>query len=537
VIPAPIPADEEHRIAALRSLDLSAAGEERFDRITRLAAAVLDVPVAYISLIDSDQQWFKSCIGLAGDPVDREISFCAHAILQDEPLVVEDARVDPRFEGNPFTIDEPPVVFYVGRPLRDPSTGHNVGSLCCIDHAPRTLTPAEQRLLDDLGRLVEVELQRGEQSRLIGALEDSRRELRLVQRRQEQVLESTEEAILGIDRSGVVAQANAAAARMFRCSVEELVGVDFHERFHHSAEDGTPLAWSACPTNRTLADGRSRRTRDAWFWRADGTGFPAELSTTPIEEDGEVTGAVNVILDMSERRAVERLKQQFVSMVSHELRTPLTSVSGSLRLLAAGLAGELPDEARELVQVAEENAGRLIRLVNDILDLERLRDGRVDIALEPTEVAAVLQSAADTVGGMAMAAGVELEVDADAVAGVRASLDPHRIGQALVNLAGNAVKFSPAGSTVRLVGRVDGDDVLLAVADRGRGIPAEHLETIFEPFSQVDAADDRVHGGSGLGLPIARQLVERQGGTVAVDSEVGVGTTFTIRVPRLEEPS
>lgn len=529
--PAPIPTDDAERVAALHALGISRVGEDRFDRITRLTAAALEVPIAFVSLVDTDQQWFKSCIGIGAGPYDRETSFCGHALLHDEPMVVEDARVDERFHDNPFVTGEPHIVFYVGRPLTDPQTGHRVGTLCAVDHVPRRLEDHQRTLLDDLARLVESELHRGELSRLLEALEESRQELREQKLRDELILASTEEAILGIGPDGVVTFANAAAGRMLGVASSDLVGRDFHARHHDRTEHGHPYPWSSCPTRFTLADGRSRRSAEEWLWRDDGTGFPAELSTTPIEIEGRVRGAVNTIVDRSERRSIERLKQQFVSMVSHELRTPLTSVNGSLRMLAAGLAGELPEEAVELVTLAEANAARLIRLVNDILDLERLREGKVELAREEVPAATVLHSAADTVAGMAHDADITIEVDATGLDGVAIHADPHRLGQALINLTGNAVKFSPAGATVWLRGAVVDDEVLLSVRDAGRGIPPEHRETIFEPFAQVAADDARVHGGSGLGLPIARQLIEAHGGALELDSEVGAGTTFTIRLP------
>jgi PAS domain S-box-containing protein len=530
VKPASIPADDAERVAALHALGISRTGEDRFDRITRLTAASLRVPIAFVSLVDTDQQWFKSCIGIGAGPYDRDTSFCGHALLHDEPMVVEDARRDERFHDNPFVTGEPHIVFYVGRPLTDPQTGHRVGTLCAVDQEPRQLGGDERGLLDDLARLVESELHRGELSRLLEALDRSRQELREQKLRDELILASTEEAIIGIDVDGRVTFANAAGGEMLRVPADELVGRDFHVHHHSRHEDGTPVPWSACPTYQTLADGRSRRSTEEWVWRDDGTGFPAELSTTPIEVEGRITGAVNTIVDRSERRSIERLKQQFVSMVSHELRTPLTSVNGSLRMLAAGLAGDLPGEALELVQLAEANAGRLIRLVNDILDLERLRQGRIDLHREPVGAASVLRTAADTVAGMAHDADITLDVAAADLDGVVLDADPHRLGQAVTNLVGNAVKFSPEGATVWLRGEVDGGDVVLSVRDAGRGIPSEHLETIFEAFAQVEATDARIHGGSGLGLAIARQVVEAHGGTLTVDSQFGAGATFIIRL-------
>jgi PAS domain S-box-containing protein len=491
--------------------------------------AATRAPIAFVSLIDTDRQVFKSCVGMGGAPSDRSTSFCGYTILSDEPLVIEDARQDPRFADNPYVVGEPGIVFYLGRPLHDPETGHRVGSLCIVDRQPRRPTDEELALVDDLARLVEAELQRGELSRLVDAVDASRRMARRLQQRDELLLQSVDAGIVGLDRAGTVTFLNRAGERLLGWAARDLVGRDFHATVHHHRRDGSEYPWSICPTAITLADGTARHADEEWLWRADGTGFPATLTSTPIVEGGRVVGAVNMVVDLTERRAVQALKSEFVALVSHELRTPLTSVNGALRLLGAGLAGDLPEEAAELVQTAEANAGRLIRLVNDILELERLEQHRFELTLAPVAARAVASAAVDAVEGVARDRRVPVTVgrvdDVDVVA------DHDRLVQVLTNLLGNAVKFSDAGSPVVVEATEQGDEVVFVVRDRGRGIPDDKLAAIFEPFAQVDASDARVHGGTGLGLAITARLVEAHGGRVAVTSTVGEGSTFTVTIP------
>jgi signal transduction histidine kinase len=228
-------------------------------------------------------------------------------------------------------------------------------------------------------------------------------------------------------------------------------------------------------------------------------------------------------------RTGERMKDEFLSIVGHELRTPLTSIRGSLGLLEAGVLGELPEDAANMVSVAVVNTDRLVRLIGDILDIERMAAG--GLLLEPVAVPAdelvsqsiqVLQASAD-------AAGVMLRAEAVAPIGVMA--DPDRIVQVLVNLLGNAVKFSPRGGVVSIAVTRDHRCAIFSVTDAGRGIPAERLEGIFERFRQVDASDAREKGGAGLGLPIARGIVERHGGRIWAESGAGRGSVFRFTLP------
>ena len=226
-------------------------------------------------------------------------------------------------------------------------------------------------------------------------------------------------------------------------------------------------------------------------------------------------------------KAVERLKNGFLSTVSHELRTPLTSIMGSLGLLASGAVGPLADEAVEVVAIAERNAIRLIALINDILDLERLETGTIELQFAQVPIESVLRRAMESLATFGQTHGVT--VDAPEVSSMIWA-DPDRIVQVLVNLLSNAVKFSPPGGVVTIgVGLREGW-VEFRVTDRGRGVPAAHRRTIFERFRQVETSDAREKGGTGLGLAICKSIIEQHGGTIGVESEDDDGSTFWFRV-------
>ncbi|MFJ5489164.1 ATP-binding protein [Hansschlegelia beijingensis] len=230
--------------------------------------------------------------------------------------------------------------------------------------------------------------------------------------------------------------------------------------------------------------------------------------------DGTVQRIFVSARDISERKRVERLKNEFVSTVSHELRTPLTSIAGSLGLLAGGAAGTLGDKARHLVAIAHSNSLRLVRLINDILDIEKIEAGRMTFEVRTVLVRELIEQAVGGLSGYAEDLGVRVEV-AEGARGLMVRGDPDRLTQVVTNLVGNAIKFSPRGETVTVASAAEGDIVMIAVRDRGPGIPEAFQPRLFSKFAQADGSDTRRLGGTGLGLAIAREIVERHAGAIS----------------------
>jgi len=240
-----------------------------------------------------------------------------------------------------------------------------------------------------------------------------------------------------------------------------------------------------------------------------------------------------------QRKHLDTLKDEFISTVSHELRTPLTSIRGALGLLSAGVLGKVDDKAQNLLRIASTNTDRLVRLINDILDLERMDSGRAPLHLRRCLLNEIVQQAADTMRAMAEGSGIRIDIVHDPQAdSISFDGDSDRMQQVLVNLFSNAIKFSPHGSIIRVVSGYDGDNLLLRIEDSGRGVPADKLETIFDRFQQVEASDARQKGGTGLGLAICRSILAQHGGAIWAerndeDDHDRAGTTFTLRIPRL----
>ena len=243
-------------------------------------------------------------------------------------------------------------------------------------------------------------------------------------------------------------------------------------------------------------------------------------------------------IQLTQRSELDTLKDEFISTVSHELRTPLTSIRGALGLLSSGVIGDVDAKAQNLLRIAVTNTDRLIRLINDILDLERMESGRAPLQIRRCSLRDLAQQAIETMTGMADANAVHLEVAALTPAQSAAAEalffdgDADRILQVLTNLLSNAIKFSPAASTVRIFTEATADSILFKVADEGRGIPNDQLDAIFERFKQVEPSDARQKGGTGLGLAICRSIVQQHCGSIWAQRNLGAGTTLYVMLPR-----
>jgi PAS domain S-box-containing protein len=345
--------------------------------------------------------------------------------------------------------------------------------------------------------------------------------LRESEERYRRLVELSPEAVLVVSGERL-AYVNAAGLRLFGATdADEMLSIPPLDLVH--AEDRTR---ATAGLRRLITAGTVAPQAETRLRRLDGTIIEAEVTAAGITFGG--APAVQILVrDVSERRAVERIKDELLSIVSHELRTPLTSIRGSLGLLGAGLLGALTPKGQRMLEIAIGNTDRLIRLLNNMLDLERLRAGRLTFELRPCLVADVVEQTVAEMRGLSERAGVQLLVGR-AEGTIHA--EPDRLVQVLTNLASNAVKFSPRGSQVHLEAVDDGRQVRFCIRDGGRGIPADKLERIFERFEQVDASDARLDAGAGLGLAICHGIVQQHGGRIWAESAVGAGSTFYVEL-------
>jgi len=340
-------------------------------------------------------------------------------------------------------------------------------------------------------------------------------------------VEACPSGMVMIDRDGKMVMVNTEIENQFGYAREELIGqpVDMlvperlrtqHARHRHGF---TPK-----PEARRMGAGR-----DLFGRRKDGTEFPVEVGLNPIRA-GDSLLVLGVIVDISQRKQMERLKEEFVSTVSHELRTPLTSISGSLGLLVGQWSGKLPESAARLLSIAHKNSQRLVRLINDILDIEKIESGRVVFNFIRIDLRYIAEQAIEDNRGFAEGFGVHVRLDPASVE-AEVNADPDRLAQVITNLLSNAIKFSPTGGEVLVAVEKNGDAFRISVRDHGSGIPEQFKSHVFEKFAQADGTNSRQKGGTGLGLSIVKQIVERLSGKVGFDDAPGGGAIFYVELP------
>ena len=359
--------------------------------------------------------------------------------------------------------------------------------------------------------------------------DEAEQALHLATHQRKLILESVGDGIYGIDLDGRLTFINEAGARLLGYTPEALNGCEIHDIIHHSPADGTPYSRTTSPILQGMRRRETVRMRDEAFWRHDGTKVPVEYVANPLIENGDISGMVVAFRDVSERRRLDRMKDEFISTVSHELRTPLTSLRASLGLISSGVLDKLPEKQRQMIEMATGNCDRLVRLVNDILDFGKMERGRLPLNRTAEPAADLLRRAADVAYSEATAAHITLHIEASPALILA---DTERILQVLNELVTNAIKFSPPKTVIRLgTQAADEGEVCFVVEDQGRGVAPEKLDHIFDRFQQGDASDSRALGGTGLGLALCRSIVEQHGGRIWVESTAGKGSRFLFTLP------
>ncbi len=398
-----------------------------------------------------------------------------------------------------------------------------------------------------------------EREKTLQALQEARDSLKRISHQNELILNAAGEGIYGIDPKGKIVFVNPAAAKMLGSRRQTIVGQFTHDFLRHATPKGKPYTWEKSPIFNTLKHGRTHHVAGDLFTRQDGLRFPVEYVSTSIQEKGNIIGAVVIFQDITERQAVESMRDEFIAVVSHELRTPLTSIRAALGLLSKKELEIPTDKRQRMVEIASSNTNRLVRLVNDILDVEQIKLGRIKLNKSICDLSEIMAQSADEMRAMAENHHIHL---ATSPISMQLWADSDRIIQTLTNLLSNAIKFSPEGSTVRVTAQQiklgDGfqqtsglnkqgqlaiaagleiaDSLLLIqVIDQGKGIPKNKLEAVFNQFEQLNTSDASHQGGTGLGLAICRSIIQQHQGEIWAGSEVGTGSTFFLTLPIIKK--
>ena len=579
------PEGESCRVAAVHALGLVGLdANSRFDAILRVAQRVLGVPMAAVSLIDTERQWFAGMKGLPTRETSRDASFCGHAILTPSALFsVSDTHADIRFADNPLVTGAPHIRFYAGVPVLS-SSNQALGTLCVLDSVPRILSSDEQELLEDLAQLVQGKLR---------ALEAGTLEFEVQQRRAAELKTLQQERRLA-ELYAVASSPRHDTASVFRDALElgrrelslemgmltRIEGDTYVVEVVLPPNEGFPvgarmsLAQSYCDLAvRASAPVVSRETtEDERFapYKGFDVGIYEAYAGIPVEVEGQLYGTLvfwqvapreepfsqadidflalmsRLMESLLERRqliarltrareAAEKAasaKNTFLATVSHELRTPMNAVLGMNRLV---LGTPLESSQRELITDATTAATHLLKLLDDVLDFSRHEANEVTLEVVPFNVDQMIHDSLRSVSSAAHRSGVELTIEVDSTVPTTLIGDPDRLSQVVRNLVGNALKFTQYGLVrVHFGGApIGAEGVFLAritVDDTGVGIAPEHLDRIFLPFTQRDGSSSRRYGGTGLGLAIVERLVTAMSGSVDVTSTVGVGSSFSASV-------
>jgi PAS domain S-box-containing protein len=366
---------------------------------------------------------------------------------------------------------------------------------------------------------------------------------------QKAILNSTDFAIIATDAKGVIQVFNAGAERMLGYAASEVINKKAPDDLHDPQQLvarakalSVEFATAVAPGFEALTFKASRGIEDTdelEYIRRDGSRFPAHVTITALRNDrDEIVGYLKIGTDKSVQVAMaaadkekQRLKDEFVATVSHELRTPLTSIAGALGLLTGNAVGTLPASAVRLLAIAYANSQRLVRLLNDILDIERMESGKAVFDFQRVEVRSLVERTIEENRAFAESYKARIRLDA-APAAFDVRADSDRLVQAITNLLSNAIKFSPPGQEVVVAVETRGDVVRISVRDHGTGVPDEFKPHIFEKFAQADGTNTRQRSGTGLGLSIVKQIVDRLGGAVGFEAAPSGGTVFYVDLPK-----
>jgi signal transduction histidine kinase/DNA-binding response OmpR family regulator/HPt (histidine-containing phosphotransfer) domain-containing protein len=571
---------EEKRLSALKETNiLDTLPEQEYDDIALLASQICETPIALITLVDKDRQWFKSRVGSTDIENPRETGFCDRVIEGTELVIIPDARKETRFAENPYVQTDPGVIFYAGAPLITPD-GYSLGTLCVVDHKPRKLSANQKRALTALARSTMSLLDARRSS-----VNATRAELNAITSisghngflfqedvkfghvsffsRIKPYLLATFIVLFAFAIKGFLidpliqiespfllffvaillsAWRGGAGAGAYATGLAALLVTYFFMKptgdlLGHSAGQNIRIAIFLCEgiltsylcQMRLHSEGMVQESQDQL--ENSVRHRTAELARANLDLKEEIHDRTILQRELRDARdaAIEsaKMKSEFLANMSHEIRTPMNGIIGMTGLL---MDTKLDDEQKRFAEIIRNCGDSLMAIINDILDLSKIEAGKLDLETLDFNLRDLVESTVEIFSDRARDNKNELAtlLYADVPLGVRG--DPGRIRQVLTNFISNAVKFTRKGDVIVRVKKqteANGKAVLcFSVSDTGVGIPENIREKLFQPFTQSDASTTREYGGTGLGLSISKRLVEIMGGEIGVESVQGKGSTF-----------
>ncbi len=485
-------------------------------RVVDVAQQLTRAKGAVVELVEGDEMAYRCTSTTLNQHVGMRIrragSLSGQCIDEARALRCDDAQSDPRVDQE--ACRRVGVQSMVCTPLFQ--SGRAIGVLKVMSAEVHAFDADDDFLLNLLGGALGAALGRQIAVEALRASEETFR----------QAMENASIGMALVTPDGRFMKVNASLCELLGYSEAELLATDFQSITHPADLESDLLQ-----VRKVLEGGIARFRMEKRYFHKSGRVVWALLSASLARDAaGKPNYFISQIQDVSEQHEIERVKSEFISTVSHELRTPLTSIRGSLGLVLGTMADKLPPAARNLLDIAQGNSDRLILLINDILDIDKIAAGNMRFDLQPQSLAKI--TAAAVRDNESYARKFDARIVLESIdANLRIRVDETRYLQVLSNLLSNAAKFSPAGGTITVSARAVNKTARVSVMDRGRGIPAAFHGRVFEKFSQLDSSAARQAGGTGLGLYIARALVEHMGGCIGFESRENAGSTFWIEFP------
>lgn len=531
------PNNEERRLEVLSVYEeVAAEAKEQFDELTGLAATLLRMPGAFIAFMRRDEQVVQAARGIDSYKAERRQTFCSNVISTGKPLLIPDAREDPRFADHPMVAGEPYLRFYLGVPLIA-STGEAIGTFCVIDYEPRDLSQEEVGTLKVLASqaMTQLELRRKERE-LTGEVKRARR----AEARFRRLLDASPDAIVLLEGEKVLAYNGSAREFLGLDADPEIVGYGVFDIL--SRWEALDEATERLLRRHALAARREGVTGFEWLQRCSGGSYrPVEVTVSVVELDEQPHFLV-ILHDISqqkenerilerERRQAEnanRIKDTFLSMISHDLKSPLSSIFSMLELLEES-DGDLPGmDRRSVYKDLKSSVAVLLEMTTQLLNLHRLQSGSIEINKEAVEPRFIAKQVRLSLDQRLNEKGIEFRNEFPPGEVVEADLALFR--EVLFNLLSNAVKFCESGDVITVR---RGEHGCLEVVDTGIGISEELLPELFRKEKKTTTLGTEGEPGTGLGLPLCRDIMAAHGGEISVRSRPGEGSAFSLRFPEL----
>lgn len=543
--------EEIKRLQTLLSFNiLDTPPQEEFDSLVKLISFICDSPIAIISMIDDKRQWYKAKVGIPINEVPRDETFCRYTLEQDDLLEITEAREDERVKNNPRVTAHEGIRFYAGVNIKA-SNGYKIGTVCVVDTKPKELNSEQKQALklvaDQTMILLEArkrnqELTKELEEILNNKVKETQRQL--LQRKTEYILLlraiRKSSAVVEFSPEGIIKSINDNFLNMIGYTRNELQGSPhkvllFEEQIPKNVE-----FWASLRNGNSHA-GRLKRKHK------DGSEVWIQATYNPIpDHNNNVTRVIKIAQEITKEIEAEKAmrnakelaenlniqKDNFIANMSHEIRTPIHAILGFTELL---LELENDSTKKSYLRSVKTAGDNLLYVINDILDLSKIEAGIIMLEKEFFDLSNVVKNVFSILHLKAHQKKIVFNYHIDPAVNLYLSGDQNRLSQILINLLGNAIKFTSSGSVelyIKSLKLADGRATLqFKITDTGIGIPADKIETIFDRFSQAQEDTSRTFGGTGLGLNISRQLIERMGGVISVESVEGKGSVFCFYLP------